>query len=91
MARHFLINIHMNKKKTSPRGATEAAKTLPAKKSSSVEKSLAGADLTQSKTLKQTSLKEASKAGKTLASDNSSAKAKSLAGSALVQTRSRKK
>jgi hypothetical protein len=79
MARHFLINIHMNKKKTSPRVATEAAK------------SLAGADLTQSKTLKQTSLKEASKAGKTLASDNSSAKAKSLAGSALVQTRSRKK
>lgn len=73
------------KKKTSPKAATAASKTLKSPSTGAKSKSAAGSALAQSKTKKVTSQKAATAASKTLRDGRTSAKSKSAAGSALSQ------
>lgn len=75
-----------NKKQTSKKKASDAAKVLSDPNASKIQKELAGSVLAQSKTDKVTSKEMEQKASDVLKSDKYSYKTKSLAGSVLSQS-----
>ena len=81
----------MATKKTGPKAASAASKTLHSPDTGKASKTAAGSALTQSRSSKEvTSSKAASAASKVLRDGRTSAASKSAAGSALSQAREKK-
>lgn len=76
----------MNKKKTSPKVASEAARTLTDKNASKIQKALAGSALSQVNKGNQTSKKMETVASKAGQSPKYNKTTKQLAGSVLSQS-----
>jgi|LSQX01.2.fsa_nt_gb hypothetical protein len=76
----------INRKITSKKVASTAAKTLTSKSASNIQKSLAGSALRQAGTRAQTGAAIESKAGKALSRTSSAKVTKSLAGSVVSQS-----
>jgi len=80
-----------NTRRTGPRAASAAGKTLASSKATKAEKSAAASALAQTKSSDQTGPRAASAAGKTLGAAGATKAEKSAAASALAQTPSRRK